>query len=199
MSAGAIGPEPATFRITLADEDEEALRRLAGRLEELGHDVTGLALSVAEGIERIAASDPELVIVVRHDDDRHALDLVEELGAVLDGPVVVLVDPPPARFLVAAADRGVTAFATSSDQEELQGALEVGVRLHAQRAALEARVATLTRALDRRATIEQAKGVLMERHGISADEAHVRLRGAARSAGSRVADIAGEVTRGVGP
>ena len=91
---------------------------------------------------------------------------------MLDGPVVVLVDPPPARFLVAAADRGVTAFATSSDQEELQGALEVGVRLHAQRAALGARVATLTRALDRRATIEQAKGVL---DGAARD---IRRRGA---------------------
>lgn len=191
-------PSPSLYRITLADEHYDALAALAARLEGLGHDVTGMAISVAEGVQDIAETDPELAIVILHDDDEHALDLIEELGAALRGPTVLLLDDPSAGFLAAAADRGISAFSSSPDDEELQGALEVAVRLHGQRAELEARVDTVTRALESRAMLEQAKGVLMEREGLTAEAAEERLREHAREAGRRVVESAEDVTRTAG-
>ncbi|MBJ7520431.1 MAG: ANTAR domain-containing protein [Solirubrobacteraceae bacterium] len=185
---------PSRFRITLADEDRDALAVLAARLEGLGHDVTGMAISVTEGVQDIIETDPELTIVMLHESDEHALDLIEELGAELDGPMVVLLEDPSATFLAAAADRGISAFASSPDDEELQGVLEVAVRLHGHRAELEARVDTLTRALGGRAALEQAKGVLMERHGLTAEAAEARLHERARETGRRVIESAEDVT-----
>ncbi|MFA9269879.1 MAG: ANTAR domain-containing response regulator [Baekduiaceae bacterium] len=186
---------PSRFRITLADESREALTRLAERLEALGHDVTGLAVSVAEGVRDIADTDPEVAIVMLHESDEHALDLIDELSDALQGPVVVLVDEPDATFLTAAADRGLSAFATSPDDEELQGALEVAVRLHGHRAELSARIDTLTSAVERRAALEQAKGVLMERYGLTAEAADARLRERARETGRRLVDAAEDVVQ----
>lgn len=186
---------PARFRIALADERRGALETLARRLRALGHDVTALALTVTEAVERVAEHDPELAIVVLHEDDEHALGLVAELARTLDGPVVVLVDPPDAAFLAAAADHGISAFATSEDDEELQGSIEVAERLHRQRSALEAQVGALSTALERRGVIEQAKGVLMERHHVTEPEATARLEAGARAAGRRITDVAADVVR----
>ncbi|MBJ7329139.1 MAG: ANTAR domain-containing protein [Solirubrobacteraceae bacterium] len=192
-------PTASTYRITLADERKDALQRVSAVLESLGHEVAGLALSVAEAMEEVAGTDPELAMVVVHDDDEHALDLVQELAESLDGPVLVLLDPADAAFLAKAADRGLSAFASSFEAEELQGAIEVAVRLHEQRQTLTTQVETLTTALERRAVIERAKGVLMERYGVGERAAFVRLQDDAAERGRRVSDFAAELAGGPRP
>jgi len=54
----------------------------------------------------------------------------------------------------------------------------------------------LQHALDSRVVIEQAKGVLAERHGIGVEVAFERIRRRARSSNRRVADLAGDVVAG---
>lgn len=187
---------PAALRIALADEDRATLQPLAAALERLGHDVTALAVTVQEASARIAATDPELAIVVLHRDDEHALDLIEELAEQLEGPVIVLLSPPDAAFLAAAADRGIAAFASDERPDEIQGAIEVAIRRHGEQRALSAEVDTLKGALERRAVIERAKGILMERHGMAEREAFELLRGHARGQGRRVVDVAAAVADG---
>ena len=53
--------------------------------------------------------------------------------------------------------------------------------------------AQLQRALDRRVVIEQAKGVLIERHHLSPDEAFEQLRSKARNSRRRVHDVAADL------
>ncbi len=55
------------------------------------------------------------------------------------------------------------------------------------------RTIQLQTALDTRVVIEQAKGVLAERFALSPDDAFTLLRGAARSSGRRIHDLAREV------
>jgi GAF domain-containing protein len=57
--------------------------------------------------------------------------------------------------------------------------------------------AQLQRALDARVVIEQAKGVLMSREGLSEVDAFERLRRQARSQQRRVADVATEIVEGL--
>ena len=54
-------------------------------------------------------------------------------------------------------------------------------------------VGQLEDAISRRATIERAKGILMERHGVSDREAFEMLRTEARSNNRRVYEVASEV------
>ncbi len=53
----------------------------------------------------------------------------------------------------------------------------------------------LQQALSSRVTIEQAKGVLAERHGITVDDAFGLLRAHARSHNLRLSDLAGNVAQ----
>jgi ANTAR domain len=59
--------------------------------------------------------------------------------------------------------------------------------------ALARRAAQLQEALESRIVIEQAKGVLAERYGVSVDEAFVLLRGAARFNRLKLHSLAAEV------
>jgi PAS domain-containing protein len=57
----------------------------------------------------------------------------------------------------------------------------------------------LQHALDQRIVVEQAKGVLMEREGLTEKEAWSRLRTAARNSQRKVRDVAKEILGGSGP
>ena len=58
-------------------------------------------------------------------------------------------------------------------------------------------VRQLQHALESRVVIEQAKGVLMERHAIDPPTAFARLRAFARNNNRRISDVAGEVLDGL--
>ena len=63
-------------------------------------------------------------------------------------------------------------------------------RYREARAAAARRSTSSRRALERRAVIERAKGILMERHGVDEREAFELLRDHARSSNRRVVDVA---------
>jgi AmiR/NasT family two-component response regulator len=184
--------------VLLADEDEQALAATAGVVRGLGHEVTAHAVSVTEASERIAADEPDLSIVVVHHDEQHALDLVEELAESASGPVVVLLEDGGGDVLRRAAERGIDAYARSDEPGEVQTAIELAMRRHLERAALTEQVAQLEGALERRLTIERAKGILMERHGLDERSAFGMLREHARGRGRRVVDVAHSIVEGHG-
>lgn len=177
----------------VADEDKPALDGIAAILEDLGHDVVARATSPAGVAAAIAEDRPNVAMVKLHSDDDHALELIEEL---IDGggcPVVALLDTEDPGFVARAAERGIIAYAQPVDEESVRGSLEIAVRRHAELTELGDAVDELEDAIARRARIERAKGILMERHGISDQEAFERLRTLARASNRRVYDVAREI------
>lgn len=185
------------LRILVADETERTLRVVERRLSELGHEVTARTVSVAHTAECLLDDDPDLSIVVVDGDHDHALSLVQEMSEYARGPIVLLLDDENASEVVArAAEHGIHAFARARFAAELRGAIELAVRHHAEQRRLSEEVGRLESALERRGAIEQAKGILMERHGLDAQSAFELLRGQARGSNQRVADLARAVSDG---
>jgi AmiR/NasT family two-component response regulator len=184
------------LRVLIADENEAALRRLHQVLAELGHEVTPYAVSVHEAVELIATEDPQIAIVVVHNDDEHALALIAEAVEFASGPVIAQLPDADVEFLSRAAERGISAYVESMDPESVQGAIEVAVRRHREARQLHEKVDQLEGALERRGVIERAKGILMERHGIGEREAFEMLRDHARATGRRVVEVSQSVLDG---
>ncbi|MDO8209978.1 ANTAR domain-containing response regulator [Conexibacter sp. CPCC 206217] len=185
------------LRVLIADEDREALERLGATLRDLGHEVIAFAIEVSEVAEKVASEDPDISMVVLHADDDHALALIDEISAYASGPVVVLTLREDPEFVASAADRGIDAYARPETPDAVQSAIELALRRHAELARLETKVEQLENALERRATIERAKGILMERHGVDQLTAFERLRTHARATRRRVVDVSREVADGV--
>src|ERR1044072_7455347 len=184
------------LRVLIADENEKAVRSLHEVLSGLGHEVTPYAVSVHDAVELIATEDPEVAIVVVHDDDEHALALISEAVTFASGPVIAQLPDADVSFLARAAEAGISAYAESMDPESVQGAIEVAVRRYREAQRLNEKVEQLESALERRAVIERAKGVLMERHEVSERDAFELLRARARASGRRVVDVAQSVLDG---
>jgi AmiR/NasT family two-component response regulator len=184
------------LRVLIADENEAALRGLHEVLSRLGHEVTPYAVSVHEAVELIAKEDPQVAIVVVHNDDEHALALIAEAVEYASGPVIAQMPDADVKFLARAAEAGISAYAESMDPESIQGAIEVAVRRHREAMRLNEKVEQLESALERRGVIERAKGILMERHSVAEREAFELLRDHARTTGRRVVDVAQTVVDG---
>src|SRR3954451_23730171 len=184
------------LRVLAADEDEAALRETAGVLRELGHEVTEFAVGTTEVAEAIAREDPDASVVVVHRDDEHALDLIDEILAFSSGPVVALLENEDPDFVRVAADRGIHAYARPVTPDAVQSALEIAIRRHAEQTRLTEAVDQLENAMERRALIERAKGILMERHSIDERAPFELLRSKARGNNRTVIDVAAAVTDG---
>ena len=192
----ADGNAAQGLRILTADEDESTLRSTDAVLEGLGHTVTGHATHVSHVGDLVAQEDPDLSIVVVDSDDDHALDLIDEVGEYARGPIIALVGGHEPGFVSAAAERGIYAFARLSFLDEVEGAIELALRRHAEQHRLTEQVSQLESALERRGTIERAKGILMERHGVDDRTAFELLRGQARRSNKQVVELARSVTEG---
>jgi AmiR/NasT family two-component response regulator len=188
--------EHRALRILLADQDVGALKLTAGQVRELGHTPTEIAVDLREAAEAIARNDPDLTIVVLYGDDRHALNLIEEINAYSSGPVIALLDTENPEFVAEAAERGIFAYARQETSESIQSAIEVAMRRWREQHELLEQVERLEGALQRRALIERAKGILMERHSVDDRAAFELLREHARSNNRTVVDVAAAVTEG---
>jgi AmiR/NasT family two-component response regulator len=188
--------ETRHLRVLIADEDRDALHNLATVLERLGHEVTPYAVAVSEAIELIATEDPDLAIVVVHEDDDHALALIAETVEYASGPVIARTRNGGVDFVTRAADRGISAVIESTSPEVVQGAIEVALRRYEETSRLQVKVDQLESALERRALIERAKGILMERHSLDERRAFELMRDHARAQSRRVVDVARTVTEG---
>jgi AmiR/NasT family two-component response regulator len=186
----------SNLRVLIADEDENTLDGLRITLEALGHEVIPFAVSVREAAELIAREDPNLTIVMVHQDDEHALSLIAEAVEYASGPVIATVRDGDADFLARAAEHGISAYVEGTAPQSVQGAIEVSLRRYRETEKLAGKVNQLEGVLERRVIIERAKGILMERHGADERRAFELLRENARSNSRRVVDVAQTVVDG---
>ena len=192
----AARPTEQSLRVLIADEDREALEGLARLLRDLGHEVLDKAISTGEVADAIASEDPDVAIVRLHRDEGHALALIRQSVEYASGPVIVLLDEDDTDFIPLAAEEGIDAFAQPVTRGTVQGTIEVAMRRHAEIEALGEKVSQLETALERRAIIERAKGILMERHGVDDTAAFELLRSNARASNRKVVELARAVADG---
>jgi AmiR/NasT family two-component response regulator len=186
-----VDAEPHRLRVLVADEREKCLEPVSKAVRDLGHEVIAHEVEIAKVGRATVEQRPDIAIVALHEDTDHALNLIREIIEEATCPVVALADDASREFVAKAAERGVFAYLDSTRETELQGGIDVAIQRYQQYRKLLA-------AFDRRARIERAKGILMERHGIGDQEAFERMRREARSSRRPLIDVVDE-TMGDGP
>ena len=153
----------------------------------MGHHVIARELEVSEVAAATAETMPDVALVGLGESSQHALDLISRIVQEAACPVIAILETEEPAFVNEAAKRGIFAYVTDGDSEEMQSAVDIVLRRFAEFHSLEG-------ALGRRALTERAKGILMERHKIDEREAFELLRAHSRRTGRKLIDVAEAVS-----
>jgi response regulator NasT len=182
--------EPEPLQVLIANERDERLAKITTIVERLGHKIAASSLDVGEvgSLSRSVGADVALVGFGL--DSAHALELVSSIVQEAACPVIALIDAEePAGYVSEAAKRGIFAYVImDGDDAELRNALDITLGRFAE-------FSNLQGAFGRRAIIEQAKGILMARNAISADEAFALLKSHSQPNGRKLFDVAEALTQ----
>jgi AmiR/NasT family two-component response regulator len=172
------------LRILIA-EDETIIRLdLKSILERAGFDVCAEARDGVEAVELAASEQPDLAIL---DVKMPRLDGIEAARRILADrpiPIVVLTAYGQDELVARAVEAGVFGYLVKPFREEdLLPAIAAARARHAELEALRDEAESLAEALATRKVVERAKGLLMEREGLTEQEAFARLRRASQVSG----------------
>ena len=179
----AEAPARPLLRVLIANEQQDKLDLIAQMVIGLGHDVIAREIYVNEVGPATARELPDVALVVLGLSSGHALALISGIVHEASCPVIALLHASDPVYIREAAKRGVFAYIVGSDPDELQGAIDITLQRFAEYQNLQG-------AFGRRATIEQAKGILMVRNSITAARAFELLRDHSQAHGRKLVDVA---------
>jgi AmiR/NasT family two-component response regulator len=177
------------LRVLIANERRDRLELVVPIVASLGHEVIAREIEVDDVGAVTARERPDVALVGLGASSDHALVLIERIVKEATCPVIVLIHAPDPDFVREASKRGVFAYITDGDAADLQNNIDIVLRRFAEYHDLEG-------AFGRRATIERAKGILMERHSVDDAGAFEMLRHHSRAANRKLVDIATAVVDG---
>jgi AmiR/NasT family two-component response regulator len=177
------------LRVLIANERRDRLELVVPIVASLGHEVIAREIEVNDVGSVTARERPDVALVGLGASSEHALELIERIVHEATCPVIVLIHAPDPAFIREASKRGVFAYITDGDAADLQNNIDIVLRRFAEYHDLEG-------AFGRRATIERAKGILMERHSVDDTAAFDMLRQQSRTANRKLVDIASAVVDG---
>jgi response regulator NasT len=171
-------------KILLA-EDEAIIRLdLRDLLERAGFTVCAEAQDGEEAVELARSERPDLAIL---DVKMPRLDGIEAAKRIIDErpiPIVMLTAYSQDELVSRAVEAGVFGYLVKPFREaDLLPAIHTARARYEELAALREEADSLSEALATRKVVERAKGMLMEREGLTEAEAFGRLRRASQVSG----------------
>ncbi len=179
------------FRILIADDDTGVSSGLAGMLESIGHSVVACACCGAEAVEKTSSLSPDLVIMDIKMGDMDGLEASKRILEKRSLPIVILSAYSDSDLIKQADAIGVAGYLVKPfSRNGLQPALTLAWSRFQQLHALKKQISDLQETLKSRKLIERAKGLLMEREGITEIVAFKRIQGMSRNQNIEMARLA---------
>ena len=171
------------LRVLIANQRAERLELVTQLVQALGHQVIARELEVGEVGDVTRREQPDVALVGLGESSDHALELIGKIVHEAACPVIAILEEADTDFVNEASKRGIFAYITDGDPDQLQSALDIVLRRFAEYHNLEG-------AFGRRAMIERAKGILMAIHGIDEQQAFELLRSHSQQNGRKLIDLA---------
>lgn len=178
-------------RILIAEDNDLVSLTLEEQLQGLGYNVVGIARSGTEAITLAHRLVPDLIIM---DIRMPEMDGTEAAAVIRDQrpvPIIMLTAYADKETIRKAEAAGALAYLVKPvNENELPPTIDIALARFKELQALRTEVVELQDSLEARKLIERAKGILMQRLGLSERDAYERLRQRARDKRAKMKDIA---------
>lgn len=199
---GHLAPHLAAHRMLVLQSDaqlsvlvldENAARAAiieAGLREANFQRVTVLTTSLGL-IEQVYRIDPDVILIDLENPSRDMLEQMFQVSRVAKRPIAMFVDQSDKRTIEEAIEAGVSAYVVDGlKKERVQSVLEMAMARFNAFEKMETELRAAKSALEDRKVIERAKGILMQKRGISEDDAYAHLRRTAMRQNKKLVDVA---------
>ena len=184
--------------LAIADPDDEhaasqAERSRALRIGLLENNFNLIATLPADVFlsERLTQLQPDMIIVDAESEARDALEHVVMATRAARRPIVMFTNDEDTTHVKDAVAAGVSAYIVAGlAPQRIRPILDVAMARFQHEQALRAELADAKTELQDRKTIDRAKGVLMQRQGLSEQAAYEKLRKTAMDKGLKLGEVA---------
>ena len=174
-----------------AVEQAERSRQLRIGLLENGYNIVAVLPTDTFLGERIAQLQPDMIIVDAESEARDALEQVVSATRDERRPIVMFTNDGDTSHVKYAVAAGVSAYIVAGlAPERIRPILDVAMARFQHEQELRRELADARSELHERKVIDRAKGLLMQRQGLSEQLAYERLRKTAMDRGLKLADVA---------
>lgn len=172
----------------------ERSRALRIGLLQAGYDILAAIPGDLYAPERIAQLQPDMIIVDAESDSRDILEHIVFATRDAPRPIVLFTEESNQSDMAAAIEAGVSAYVVAGLQSErIKPVLDVAMARFAVDQKLRHELSDTKSRLAERKIIERAKGILMQRHRLSEDEAYQKLRKQAMERNLKLVELAQRV------
>ena len=179
------------LRVLLVTDTDKPIGDLREQLARLGYEMLAEAAAPAQLHAAVESQKPDVVIIDTDSPSRDTLEQLAVMNKAAPRPVLMFSNDADQQFIRAAVGAGVTAYSVEGlAPERLAPIIEVALARFAHEAQLRQRLEQVESELAERKVIDRAKRLLMERRGMSENDAYATLRKRAMDQGVKVAEIA---------
>jgi two-component system, response regulator PdtaR len=181
----------AAIRILVAEDNDLVALTLEEQLKSLGYDVIAVAHTGAEAMDLATRLSPDLIIMDIRMPEIEGTEAAARINTVRPTPILMLTAYTDRETIRRAEMAGALGYLVKPVNEaELSPAINIALARFRELQGLRAQVTELEDSLEARKLIERAKGILMQRLGLSERDAYERLRQRARDKRAKMKDIA---------
>lgn len=184
------------YRIVIADDEALICMDLREMLEEAGHEVVGIGSDGVEALDLVKEKKPDLVIL---DVKMPRLDGIQAARMIAHdnlAPVVLLTAFGDEDMIEKAKKSMVFGYVMKPVEEKtLFPAIQIAVSQYRQKKDMVDRVKNMERELAARKIVDRAKGLLMDYHHITEEDAYRRMQQTSMKRGITIADVAQKVVK----
>lgn len=164
-------------RIILAEDDAVIRMDLKEELERQGYLVVGQVGDGQSAVNLARELRPDLVIMDIRMPEMDGIAAAEILTREKLAPVLLLTAYSEDVLIERARNAGVVHYVTKPwRQSDLKPAIEIALSRFQEFRAIESKVKDLEQSLETRKYVERAKGVLMDKHKLTEQEAFRRIQ-----------------------
>jgi response regulator NasT len=165
------------LRVLVADDDPIIRLDLKQMLQNLGYEVVGEAGDGQEAVDLAKALRPDICVLDIKMPVKDGITVVSELVEGEIAPAILLTAYSDTELVERATEAGAFAYLVKPFKpSDLPPAIEVAVSRYRQSQELGQQIADLHERLETRKLLEKAKGVLIEKQGLTEAEAFRKIQ-----------------------
>ena len=182
---------PRSLSVLVIDENTVRAAIIEAGLREAGHERVTVVHDVNGIAQRIAAIEPDVIVIDLENPNRDMLENMFILSRAVKRPIAMFVDQSDQSAIESAVDAGVSAYVVDGlRQERVKPIVDMAISRFNAYSRMARELEEAKSALENRKLVDRAKGILMRSKGISEEEAYALLRRTAMNQNRKISEIA---------